>query len=105
MRQQLAQLHARLPVARKLSRAAQQRLVPFEKREPLARHQRLRRLLPAQFAQLRLVVEEVELRRTARHEQVNHPLRFRRELRRSLRQRIRRIERDRGASFRAQQLI
>ena len=66
VRQQLAERHAALADALELARRAQQRFVPLEEGEPLALEQALRRRLAVQLAQLRLVVEQLELARRRR---------------------------------------
>ena len=50
-------------------------------REPLAPPYRLGQILAAEFLQLRLVVEEFQLRWPARLEQIDHTFRLGREMR------------------------
>ncbi len=92
VRQQLAERHAALTVAIELAGGAEQRLIPLQKGEPLAREHAFRRLLAGQLAQLGLVVEQLQLGRSAGHEQIDHALGLGRVMRRPLGQGIGRIE-------------
>ena len=57
------------------------RLMSRHPRQPLSAAYRIRQILAAKFLQLRLVIEEFQLRGAARLEQVDHTFRFRREMR------------------------
>ena len=81
VRQQIGKLHAALAVALEFSRAGPERGVFLDKREPHVFQQRRRKLLAGQLGQLRLGIEQVELRRCAVHEQEDAPLGPRREMR------------------------
>src|SRR5213595_698983 len=71
MRQQIRKFRSALPVASKRMRRAQQFRGAFDKSEALALDNVLRNRLPIVFIQGRLVVEQVELRGGAGHEQKN----------------------------------
>ena len=71
-------------------RAEQLRAVAAaHEREPLPLDERLRNRLPVQFDELGLVIEQLQLARPARHEQVDDVLGPRRKVRRLGRERIR----------------
>ena len=85
MRQQFRELGARLAVLLERERRSEQPRRSLDEREPLAFRDELRRnLLAVVLLQRRLVVEQIELRRRAGHEQINDVLRLRREVRRAL---------------------
>src|SRR4051794_30433722 len=83
VRQQLAQRCARLPVLSELvdrRRSRKVRLMSRHPRQPLSSPYRLRKILAAKSLQLRLGIEEFQLRRSARLKQVDHTFRFGREM-------------------------
>ena len=82
VRQQLADPGAALPALLELVRRAQQLGMPLDEREPLVLQQLVGAGLHVVLDQLRLVVEQVLLRRRAGHVQVDDALGPRRELRR-----------------------
>ena len=82
VRQQLGDLGARLPVPLELERRAEQLRRALDEREPLALDQLLGDVLAVVLRQLRLGIEQIELRRRAGHEQVDDALRLRREVER-----------------------
>ena len=89
VRQQLRQLGAGLAVLAERERRAEQTRRPFDEREPLPFRDEFRGdLLAVVLLQRRLAVEQVELRRRARHEEIDDVLRLRREVRRARRQRV-----------------
>src|SRR5258708_40225268 len=96
MREEFAQRHAVLPARFKLPQRAEQRRVALEEGEAFALHQAGRRRLALEFAQLGFVIEEIELRRSAGHEEVDHAFRLRCEVRWTWGERMRRID-DRSA--------
>src|SRR5437764_5724833 len=69
-------------------RRAEQIRMPLDEREPLILEQRFGTWLHVQLIQLRLVVEQIMLRRRAGHVQVDNTLRLRRKHRRLRRQGI-----------------
>ena len=84
VRQQLRELGARLAVLLERERRAEQARRALDEREPLSLRNELRgNLLAVVLLQRRLVVEQIELRRRARHEQIDDVLRLRREVRRA----------------------
>src|SRR5579864_2582663 len=68
-------------MARKTVGRAQQQWSALDESESFAFHQVGRNRLPVVLVQLRLVVEQIQLRRRAGHEQVNHALGLWREMR------------------------
>ena len=74
VRQELAQHRAALDRFLKLVGRAQQLGMPLDEGEPLVFQQLVRARLHVMLDQLGLEVEQVLLRRSARHVQVNHPL-------------------------------
>ena len=83
VRQELGDLGARLPVAREIERRSEQAGRALDERETFALGDETRRdLLAVVLLQQRLVVEEIDLRWCARHEQVDDLLRLRGNLRR-----------------------
>ena len=78
VRQHLGKLRAALPVLRELEPRPQHRRVGADERIALPADHRGRNRLALQLRQFRLVVEQVELARRARHEQMDDPLRLRR---------------------------
>ena len=90
MRQQLGQLRSRLAVSLERERRPEQPRRALDEGEALALRNELRRdLLAVELLQRRLVVEEIELRRRAGHEEIDDLLRLRREVRRARRERSR----------------
>ena len=83
MRQHLRNLYAALAMTRKPKLRPHDRGVGTNEGVPLTTNHRRREGLSLQLGQLRLVVEEVELTGSARHEEVNDPLGTRREVRRA----------------------
>jgi hypothetical protein len=80
IREQFAHPRAAFAMLRKFERRADERngrLVARHSREPLAGTDRVGKLLAVAFVEQRLVVEQIELRRTAGHEQIDHALRLR----------------------------
>ena len=75
VRQHFRHLHAGLAVADKLSFRAEQLRVLFNEGEPFSLDVRLRNDLPRQFTQLRFVIIELQVARSAGHEEVNNVLR------------------------------
>ncbi len=76
VRQQLGQLGAALAMPGKLELRPQQLRVRVDERGPVSLEQFGRRQLPVELGQLRLVVEQLQMARAARHEQENYALRF-----------------------------
>ena len=88
VRQQLGQLGARLAVLLEREGRAEQPRRALDEREPLPLRNELRgNLLAVVLLQRRLVVEQIELRRRAGHEQIDDVLGLRREVRRARRER------------------
>ena len=84
VRQQLAQGRARLSVLSKLVNRRSGREAGLERRhpcQPLSAPHGIRQILAAKFLELRLVIEELQLRWAAGLEQIDHTLRFRCEMR------------------------
>ena len=84
VRQQLTECRRRLAVLVELEdrpRQRQNRLVARHAGEALPLANALRQILAVLFVEQRLVIEQVKLRRSAGHEQVNNPLRLRRKMR------------------------
>ena len=98
MRQQLGNLLAAFAVPLKPILRAGQRHFAADEREPLAFQQLRRASLAVVLDQLRLVVEQIELRRRADHVQVDHVLGLRRKVRRPGGERIRRLQRELDAA-------
>ncbi len=91
MRQDIAELHPALPVLLELPIAAHQhRRVGLNERETRLVQNRLRQALPVHLLQLWLRIEEIQLRRRARHEDRDAGIGVRLEMRRPRRHRIRR---------------
>ena len=76
MRQQFRNLGARLAAARELERRAQQLGRAFDEGEALAFDEFVGDVLAVVLLQRRLRIEQIDLRRRARHEQVNDALRL-----------------------------
>src|SRR5579871_2570808 len=81
IRQLTGDLGSRLPVALESVRGAQQFGRAFDKREPLSLNELLGDLLAVVLVQFRLVVQQIELRRRARHEEEDDVFGFRAEMR------------------------
>ena len=88
VRQQAGKPRAALPVLGELVRRAEQLRVALDEREPLALEELVRAGLAVALHQLRLVVEQLQLRRAAGHVQVDDLLGLGRKMRRPVRQRI-----------------
>ncbi len=71
MRNQRAQLHAAFAVLAELLLRAQQLGIWLQERKPPPVRETLRRSLTAVLAQLRFIVEQLELAGAARHEHIN----------------------------------
>ena len=76
------------PCLRELELRAEQRRVGIDERRPIALEQFRRRELAVVLGQFGLVVEQFQVARCAGLEDVDHPLRLRREMRLSRRERI-----------------
>ena len=79
-RQHLRDFRARLTVALELEPGPQHRRVRTDEGVPLARDHRRGQRFTLHLRQFGLVVEQVQLAGRPRHEQVDHPLRLRREM-------------------------
>ena len=77
-----------LPCWRELVRRAQQLRMPLDEREPLALEEFLRARLAVALRELRLVIEQLQLRRAAGHVQENDLLGPGRKMRRPIGERI-----------------
>ena len=100
--QEIAHPGARLAMTGKLEDRAGQRqgcLVGRHARQPLAHSDRLGQVLAVQLVQDRLVIEKVELRRPAAHEQVDDPPGLGPMMRRGQHAAIRRVDRPSRRDF------
>jgi hypothetical protein len=103
MGEQVRKLRAALAVTCKGMRRAQQFRRSFDEREPLALDDVLRNRLAVVLIELRLVIEQVELRGRAGHEEEDNLFGFRREVRRPYRHGIgRRLRKQAAVEQRAQ---
>jgi hypothetical protein len=78
--EQLGDFRARLPVLLELKRRAEQLRGAFDEREALALDVLRRNVLPVVLGQRRLGIEQIELRRRTRHEEIDDAFGSRREL-------------------------